>query len=201
MVKSNVRGHCRFVALFLASRLVIIGSLKLVDSCHDHKGCPESRFCAQSECTDDFGRNFSCGDCKPCAECRCHADAIDHSCPQQRCPDQPTDGVRFLQGPFYSQAPLAGVPTHLCVRRLLFTGGTFSDMQAAVRTDHPASAAPADLPALAALCPSFVRIGAVANTTAREDGSFAVDVFVSSDGCPPATPPDLASMPTACSAD
>jgi hypothetical protein len=89
--------------------------------------------------------------------------------------------VRFLQGPFHALSPIPGVPTHLCARRLLFTSGTFSDIQAAIRTDHPAAASPANLTALSDLCPSFVRIGAVANTTAR-DGAFAVDVFVSSEG-------------------
>jgi hypothetical protein len=184
MAESDVRVN-RFIAIILMVHLVKIGSLELAGSCLDHNNCPESLFCAVSKCTDDFGRNFSCGECKPCVECRCHVDAFDGSCPQQRCPNQPTDGVRFLQGPFHAFSLLPGVTTHFCVRRLLFTSGTFSDIQAAVRVDHPASAAPANLSALSELCPSFVRIGAVVNTTFREDGTFAVDVFVSSEGRAP----------------
>jgi hypothetical protein len=184
MAKYGDRGKNVFVVVFITVHLVRIGSLQLAGLCFDHSGCPENKFCAPSKCTDDFGRYFPCGECKPCSACRCHADAIDHSCPQKRCPDQPSDGVRFLQGPFYAHSPLAGITTHLCVRRLLFTSGTFSDVQAAMRNDHPASAAPTNLSGLSALCPSFLRIGAVINVTIREDGAFAVDVFISSEGFP-----------------
>jgi hypothetical protein len=190
MAYSSIRCHLRVAVIIMTLNMVKIGSLELSDSCLDHSECPRSRFCAASRCTDDLGRKFPCGECKPCGECRCNVDAFDHACPQQQCPDQPTDGVRFLQGPFHAISPLAGTPTHLCVRRLLFTSGTFSDIQFAVRTDHPASAGPTNISALSVLCPSFVRVGAVVNITVL-DGAFAVDVYISSEGRPRA--PSLSS--------
>lgn len=180
-------GKIRYFGMLL--HFVRIGSLELERLCLDHSECPERQFCAMSSCTDDLGRNFSCGECKPCDDCRCHVDAFDRSCPQQRCLDQPTDGIRFLQGTFYAISLLSDMPDHICVRRLLFTSGTFSDIQAAVCTNHPASDALENISALSALCPSFLRIGAVVNTTSREDGTFTINAFISSEGLPPCSHP------------
>jgi hypothetical protein len=187
------------ILMSLAFNLVRADSSVLPSTCYSHSSCPANQFCASSECTDSIGRRFPCGICKLCTECRCHSVSIDLSCPPHQCPDQPTDGVRFLQGPFYAHSVVKDVSTHACVRRLLFSGGTFFDIQAAIRTDHPASAAPANLSAVAARCPPFARIGAVLNTTFHaDDATFIVNVSVSSEGCSlcvaahPCSPP----MPT-----
>jgi hypothetical protein len=100
-------------------------------ACYSHRDCMNSStFCAWTVDVDSFGREFKCAQCMPCADCSCDSDAVDGACPRTRCPDQPSAAVRYLQGAFYNQTKLAKIPDFLCMRRISFSGNSFSDTQA-----------------------------------------------------------------------
>ena len=153
--------------------------------CLDHNECDVEYFCGSSSCIDTIGRSYLCGRCKPCAECVCNKDAVDGACPNKKCTEQPTDSVRFLQGPFFASEPISGIPTYLCVRRLLFEVGSFFDVQAAICVDHPASASPVNQTSVEEQCPAFTRTGIIIGLSTPEaspDTPFLLDVVVTSEG-------------------
>ena len=153
--------------------------------CIFHTDCTDGSFCAASSCSDALGRKYLCGACKPCSECVCNADAVDGACPISKCPEQPTNSVRFLQGPFFARALIHGFPTHVCVRRLLFDAGSFFDVQAAIRIDHPASAEPVNETTVGVHCPAFTRVGVLVDISAPSPltgEAHILDVVVTSEG-------------------
>jgi hypothetical protein len=160
--------------------------------CLAHDECNDSFFCKASSCADSIGAEYRCGKCHPCIECRCNTDAIDLACPTVACPDQPTDAIRFLQGPFLSRSPIPGAPTYSCLRRLLFDGGAFSDIQAAVPVEHPASVpSETNLSLVASSCPAISRTGILLGRFVQPEPSvprFLLDVMVSSEGRPASLP-------------
>ena len=150
--------------------------------CLDHRECAIGSFCAASSCSDGLGRKYLCGICEPCSECLCHKDAVDGACPINKCPDQPAESIRFLQGPLFARTTISGVPTHVCVRRLLFDTGSFFDVQAAIRVDHPASAASINLTSVNAQCPAFSRAGLLLGLSTSTLQTFVLNVVVTSEG-------------------
>lgn len=69
--------------------------------CLAHSDCAAGLFCKaeeppEQECRSDRGWKVDCGTCRPCDVCLCNEDAIDASCPQDRCPQAPASIPRRL---------------------------------------------------------------------------------------------------------
>jgi hypothetical protein len=70
---------------------------------------------------------FVGGICTPCFECQCNGDAVDASCPRERCPLQPSREIRFLQGSFTQFRNLSA--SAICVYTLDIQGSQFRETQ------------------------------------------------------------------------
>ena len=102
-----------------------------IATCYSHDDCLNtSEFCGWSTCVDPYAREYRCAECTGCSNCKCDWDSIDGSCPRTRCPGQPSSAVRFLQGAFYNETEIFTPIDFVCMRRLSFSGSTFSDIQA-----------------------------------------------------------------------
>ena len=162
--------------------------------CLDHGECAAASFCATSSCNDALGRKYLCGLCMPCNQCLCNSDAVDGACPINKCPAQPTDSVRFLQGPLFARMAIPGASTHVCVRRLLFDAGSFFDVQAALRIDHPASAKPVNISSIDAICPAYTRAGLILGISIPPGEPILLQVIVTSEGTYPRRRSSAASI-------
>jgi hypothetical protein len=153
--------------------------------CFDHDVCPENSFCALRDCIDFLGRNISCGTCKECTSCHCDTDSIDSACPRIRCPDQPSQGVRFLQGVFLGHDRLGNASNYFCTRRLTISGATIAFFQTPVHDGHPASQAVLNISGAALVdCPIVALSGVIIETAATVGSGSAVrlQVAITSDG-------------------
>lgn len=152
--------------------------------CFSHTDCvgPDD-FCAWTNCTENDGQSYSCGRCRPCADCICDDYSIDFQCPSAKCPAQPINGVRFLQGEFVNYSVVVQMPNYTCFRRLVVSSSMFSFEQIAVFTSHPASMTGFTQPVLlSSLCPAFLQSG-VLNISNRMDQSVLdVQAIVLSQG-------------------
>ena len=185
------RYHGQINLLYIVYKATVLSGGVLAhnesSACLDHSECNAGFFCAMMICTEHLDRDYICGACRPCDACLCHSDSVDGKCPLQQCPQQPTNSIRFLQGPFYSRMDIPTIQTYKCVRRLDFAGGTFADMQTAVRADHPASATTVNLTFVQSYCRAFVRLGVVADLGVYSSPSgkgFLLDVIITSEGHP-----------------
>ena len=155
------------------------------NTCYDHTECQTNTFCAWSSCIDPKGRNFSCGTCKVCTRSLCDSDSIDFACPRSRCRDQPSEGVRYLQGVFLGHAHLKNASHYVCTRRLTMSGSSISFLQIPVHDRHPASQAVPNISSAAtAECPSFTLSGVIIESiaTAGPDSAVSLRVAITSDG-------------------
>jgi hypothetical protein len=162
-------------------------ALNETNACLAHAECPVDFFCAKMFCTDRSGLQYICGQCRRCEACFCHNDAVDDRCPHD-CHDQPTNGVRYLQGPFLARSAIPTIPTYTCLRRLTFDGGAFVDLQAPVSIEHPASAAPVDRTVLEAQCQPFARVGILLDFVpdpSMSGQTYQVSVVITSSGSSP----------------
>jgi hypothetical protein len=153
--------------------------------CFDHAGCQENRFCAWSNCTDNKGRNISCGTCKSCTSCLCDTDSIDSACPRSRCPNQPSQGVKFLQGAFLGHGRLEKASNFICTRRLTISGAAIAFLQVPIHDGHPASQTILNISSAAAAdCPNVALSGVIIESTATvgADSAVKLHVAVTSDG-------------------
>jgi hypothetical protein len=160
-------------------------TLDEANTCFDHAECQADAFCAWSISIDSKGRNISCGICKKCIFCRCDVDSIDSACPQSRCPDQPSQGVRYLQGVFLGHARLKYASHYICTRRLTMSGATIAFLQSPVHDGHPASHAMLNISSAAAAdCPSVALSGVIIESTATmgPDRAVSLRVSITSDG-------------------
>ena len=174
---------CRRVVLLLVLGVVLDAENSL--PCFVHDDCLQpDQFCAWSTCIGRAGDSYSCGKCRSCDECRCDQDSTDFHCPVIRCPAQPINGVRYLQGKFDSQSSLLETPDFQCIRQLVVSGNVFSISQRPIYSLHPAITAilnESDAAILA--CPSFSRSGVLGGLQV-ENGQIRLDVIVSSEGDP-----------------
>jgi hypothetical protein len=155
------------------------------NSCFDHAECQENKFCAWSNCIDFEGRNISCGTCKSCSFCHCDTDSIDSSCPRIRCPNQPSQGVRFLQGVFLGHGRLKNASSYICTRRLTISGAAIAFLQVPIRDGRPDSQTILKISSAAASeCPNLALFGVIVKSTATvgADSAVRLHVAVTSDG-------------------
>jgi hypothetical protein len=152
--------------------------------CFTHYDCSDPQhFCAWNVCEDEAGESYRCGTCKPCSACLCDTNSTDFQCPLDRCPAQPINGVRFLQGYFHNHSVLGQVPGYNCIRRLVVTGNLFSIMQLPMYTLHPATTAIFnESDSLSSACPSYTRSGIFKSPLVLINGSLTLNVVVSSEG-------------------
>jgi hypothetical protein len=155
--------------------------------CFTHDDCSDThQFCAWTLCEDTVGGSYPCGTCKPCTECLCDTDSTDFRCPSDRCPTQPINGVRFLQGFFHNHSAIRQVPGYNCVRRLVVTGNIFSIMQLPVYALHPATTAILnESDSLSSICPSYTRTGVFKSSLDPINNTLKLDATISSEGAPP----------------
>ncbi len=146
------------------------------DICFAHDECQATKFCAWSTCIYTDGRNLSCGVCKPCSSCLCDTNSIDSACPRNRCPAQPSEGVRYLQGVFLGDTQVDN-SNYSCARRLIISGGTIHFLQIRVHEGHPATQEVLNISDNFTACPSFVFSGIIVDTDAsRDDGAVGLRV-------------------------
>lgn len=151
--------------------------------CYSHDSCAEAQFCAWANCTNELGSLYPCGVCKPCAQCICDSDSVDYECPLLQCPEQPSNGVRFLQGEFYNISSLNKPEGYTCVRRFLVTGSTFSFLQLPVYTYHPANSAILNESALLSLvCPTYLSSGVLETQGSKDGQTLNLRALVTSEG-------------------
>jgi hypothetical protein len=169
---------------FLLSVLTVLAEIS--PQCFTHDDCLQpGHFCAWSTCFGEAGDSYSCGNCKPCEKCSCDQDSIDFSCPTIRCPDQPINGVRYLQGKFNNVSSLLEAPDYHCVRQLEVTGNIFSISQRPFYALHPATTAALNEPdGLFSECASFTRSGVISGAPEEMNGQIKFDVIISSEGDP-----------------
>ena len=99
--------------------------------CIDHSECNQNEFCKITWCNSWEGWFYKCGNCVPCSQCLCNEDSITQACPSDRCPAQPAESVRFLQGRFSNSYPIPGT-NYSCVFTIKFEGLLFEHVQVAV---------------------------------------------------------------------
>ncbi|EKX31885.1 hypothetical protein GUITHDRAFT_121933 [Guillardia theta CCMP2712] len=99
--------------------------------CIDHSECKQNEFCKITWCNSWEGWFYKCGNCVPCSQCLCNEDSITQACPSDRCPAQPAESVRYLQGRFSSTHPIPGT-NYSCVFAIKFEGLLFEHVQVAV---------------------------------------------------------------------
>lgn len=151
--------------------------------CWNHTVCGLDQFCALSTCRDYQGRNYSCGACERCNQCVCDADSIDLACPQNRCPSQPSEGVRFIQGVFADRFRIPGFLDYICVRRLVISGASISFLQTVIHGQHPASIINAIIPAgTAGNCMTMSLSGIIYSSALNPSGAVDLEVAVTSEG-------------------
>jgi hypothetical protein len=151
--------------------------------CYSHDSCGEAHFCAWANCTTEAGSLYPCGICKPCAQCICDSDAIDYECPLRQCPQQPLNGVRFLQGEFYDISNLNQNDGYACVRRFVVTGSMFSFLQLPVYTDHPANSPVLNQSALTPLlCPTYLITGVLESQVSSDPKTLSLRALLTSEG-------------------
>ena len=68
--------------------------------CTKHDQCPAGAFCKWSWTDSNEGWFYVGGVCRACSACECNGDAVDGNCPRDKCPMQPSQEVRYLQGAF-----------------------------------------------------------------------------------------------------
>ena len=182
-----------FGTVLSISCVVVLGG----ESCTSHNEClSDSQFCAWTQCTDPTGWTYRCGACAPCGDCLCPSSAIDGACPADRCPDAPTQGVRYLAGDFWAvdQRPQLAALGYACARRLSFAGAAFTDTQAPISIADPATKPPTDdavaLAAKEAACPSLDRSGVFSLAAGAEPARLQLTVLAARSG-PHAPPPDV----------
>ena len=144
--------------------------------CFTHDDCTDpAQFCAWTTCKDS--NLYLCSECQPCTQCRCDSDSIDFECPQTKCPGQPYNSVRFLQGEFYNFSNIPG-ESYSCLRRFVVSGNIFSLSQLPIFSQHPATVANfSEPPRVSTLCPTYVRSGIL-----KEVENLELQVIVSSEG-------------------
>ena len=146
------------------------------EACFSHGQCPSSKFCAWSSCIDANGIGSSCGICKDCLSCLCDTDSIDSACPRNRCPAQPSEGVRYFQGVFLGNSPIDN-SNYTCARRLIMSGATVYFLQIPVHEGHPASQEILNISRNSTVCPSIAFSGIIVDTDAiGDDGSVGLRV-------------------------
>ena len=152
--------------------------------CFTHSDCSDAqKFCAWTIGLDGAGESYPCGACKPCSECLCDTDSADFQCPPDRCPAQPINAVRFLQGLYFNRSVLGRSPDYSCVRRLVVTGSVFSITQIPLYNRHPATTAlfnESDI--LSFICPSYTRSGILKSTSKLINGTLKLVAVISSEG-------------------
>jgi hypothetical protein len=170
----------------MLSRTPITSSLlaETDTNCFTHEDCVHpSYFCAWVDCFDENGNPLRCGRCRPCEECICDINSADFQCPTFKCPAQPIDAVRFLQGAFHNHSDLAQAPGYQCVRRLVITGNMFAMQQLPVYTLHPADLAIFNETGLVfSGCPSYSRSGLLRNSQTMANNGLKLDAIMSSEG-------------------
>ncbi len=150
--------------------------------CFSHENCSDtSEFCAWVQCLGSDGSVYNCGSCRPCSMCICNSNSTDNVCPKDRCPSQPTFGVRYWQGEFYGLTEIPTDTTFTCVRRLAIFGNAFFLSQIPVSNVHPASTATLHIPN-SSHCESYTRSGVLKNTLYVSNGEYLMNVIITSEG-------------------
>ena len=149
--------------------------------CFYHDNCTALNFCGWAECQNEDGFWYKCGRCLPCSMCICNSDATDFECPRDRCPAQPTKGVMFWQGIFYSTTDVISEPNFQCIRRLSISGNSFSILQSVMSSTHPASSATLTTPE-STTCIGRSRSGVLKSSTYVSQGQYELNMAITSEG-------------------
>ncbi len=174
-------GHLVILLSFIVCVFVSVAGC--VQKCFSHDDCIEAgHFCAWTKCIDDKGTAYACGGCRPCEECICDVNSTDFQCPLLQCPNQPINGVRYLQGAFFNHSKLQ-IPGYHCVRRFVVMGSTFSLIQSPIYILHPATKAKLDeVDILTTVCPTFSRSGVLGKMLNLSSRAVHLNAFISSEG-------------------
>ena len=117
--------------------------------CETHSQCAAGKFCKWKWANSFEGWWFVGGICTPCFECECNGDAVDASCPRERCPLQPSREIRFLQGSFTQFRNLSG--SAICVYTLDIQGSQFRETQLVLEHASSSSFLPDPIAQIAAM--------------------------------------------------
>ena len=91
------------------------GKNRARSTCFVHAECRSGEFCGL-ETLDSFeGWAMTAGVCRPCAQCRCHADSATGFCPSDRCAGTPSHQVRSFEGTFFSATSVPRLGGDICV--------------------------------------------------------------------------------------
>eukprot|EP00960_Hanusia_phi_P063209 765399-Hanusia_phi.AAC.1 len=96
--------------------------------CSTHSECGASQFCKWEFCKGGDNWFYVCGMCRPCSECKCNDNSFTGSCPPDKCPAEPTQEVRYLQGGFENMRLLPDNAS-FCYYRLELKGSQFTEQQ------------------------------------------------------------------------